>query len=251
MGYIQKGVFEGKVAIKTAIVLAGGLGTRLRPFTLRRPKALIPIRGISLTEHVIEKLKEAGVKTVYLSVGYLAEKIIDYFDHKDVNVYIKYLIEKKPLGTGGCLHLISEEQRKMDFFHDFIVVNGDNLFDLDWDKMHQLHKKKNALITIALTKMDDVTAYGVPKLNGNKILKFVEKPPKEDAPSNYISGGYYIFSRKVLDILPSQEKFMLEHHLFPKIANMKRLYGYKDDGQWFDTGTFEKWENAINNWRVK
>ena len=115
--------------MKTAIILAGGFGMRLRPLTLETPKPLIPVRDKTLAEHNIEKLKEAGVKKIYLSIGYLADKIVDYFKDKDLGVDIEFLIEKEPLGTGGCMHLLTEEQKKEDFNSDFIVINGDNLFD--------------------------------------------------------------------------------------------------------------------------
>ncbi|MBU1201350.1 MAG: nucleotidyltransferase family protein [Nanoarchaeota archaeon] len=235
--------------MKTAIVLAGGFGTRLRPLTYEVPKPLIPVQGVTLTEKVISKLKEAGVSKVYLSIGYMADKIIDYFKGRDVGVKIEFLVEKEPLGTGGCFHLLSKKQIKEDFSKDFIVVNGDNLFDLDWEKMLLLHKKNDALITIALTEVEDVTSRGVVKLSGDRIVKFVEKPKKEDAPSNYISSGYYIFSSKVFLELPAEKKFMLERELFPKVASNKKLFGYYDSGQWFDTGTFERWEEVIAKWK--
>ena len=224
-----------------AVILAGGLGTRLRPLTLEIPKALIPIRGKSLTERVIEKLKEANVDKVYLSIGYMSEKIIEYFKDKDV----EFLVESEPLGTGGWMHLIPKINE------DFIVVNGDNLFEVNWDEMIKKHKENNALITIALTEVEDVSAYGAVELNGDKIKRFVEKPKKGEEPSNLINSGYYIFSSKVFDKIPKEKKFMLEKDLFPLIAKEGKLIGYKDKGQWFDTGTFERWDEVIKKWRVK
>jgi mannose-1-phosphate guanylyltransferase len=237
--------------IKTAVILAGGLGTRLRPLTYEMPKALIPIRGTTLTEHVIAKLKEAGVKKVYLSIGHMADRIIEYFKTKDQGVEIGYIIEKEPLGTGGWLHLITPEQRKLDFSEDFIVVNGDNLFDLDWAKMHKLHTENDALITIGLSVVQDVSAYGVAELSGKRIVRFVEKPKAEDAPSNYINSGYYIFSPKIFNHLPDAKRIMFETDIFPKIAEKQQLFGYLDKSQWFDTGTFERWEEVIKRWKVK
>lgn len=233
--------------IKTALILAGGFGTRLRPLTLENPKPLIDINGITLTEHVILKLKEAGVERVYLSIGYLADKIINYFNSKNCGAEISYLVEKEPLGTGGCLHLID----KKEFNSDFIVVNGDNLFDLKWNEMHALHKKNNSLITIGLARVEDVSAFGVVALDGDKIARFVEKPKKEEAPSNFINSGYYIFSPEVFEHLPSSKKFMLEKDVFPAIAEKGRLHGYRDCGQWFDTGTFERLEEVRKKWKIK
>ena len=237
--------------MKTAIILAGGLGTRLRPLTLETPKPLILIRDKTLIEHNIEKLKEAEVKKIYLSIGYLAEKIIDYFKDKDLGVKIEFLVETQPLGTGGCMHLLTDEQRKKDFSSDFIVINGDNLFDLDWKTMKQKHTENNAVVTIALTETEDVSSAGVVKLFGDLIEQFVEKPTKEEAPSNFISSGYYIFSPKVFEFLPDEQKFMFEKELFPILAQKGLLVGYHDRGQWFDTGTFERWEGVKKKWRIR
>ena len=235
--------------MKTALVLAGGLGTRLRPLTYEIPKPLIPVQGISLTEQCINKLKEAGVSKVYLSIGYMADRIIDYFKNKNVGVEIEFLVEKEPLGTGGCFHLLSKSQIRNDFSEDFIVVNGDNLFDLNWKKMFMLHKRNTALITIALTEVEDVTSKGAVKLLGDRIVRFVEKTTNEEAPSKYVSSGYYIFSPKVFLQLPHEKKFMLERELFPTLALKRKLFGYYDSAAWFDTGTFERWEEVVTKWK--
>jgi NDP-sugar pyrophosphorylase family protein len=236
--------------MKTAVILAGGLGTRLRPVTYEIPKPLIPVQGRTLTEHVLDIFKENGIKTVYLSIGYMSDKIIAYFgDGKKFGLKIKYLVEKKALGTGGWMNLVKKEDP--DFSEDFIVVNGDNLFDVDFNEMFRKHKDNDAAITIALTTVDDPSQYGVAKLEGEKIVEFVEKPKKEEAPSNYINGGYYIFSPAVFRLMPNKEEFMLEKDLFPKVAKKGELYAFKSDSQWFDTGTFERWERVIKEWRKR
>ncbi len=235
--------------MKTAVLLAGGLGTRLRPLTYEVPKSLIPVQGKTLVEHVIDKVKEAGVSKIYLSIGYMADKMIEYFRMHDAGVEIDFLVEEEPLGTGGWMHLISSEMRKKDFSEDFIVVNADNLFDLDWREMLSLHEKNSAFVTIALTSVDDVSSYGVVKMDGSMISYFVNKPKQEDAPSNMINSGYYIFSPKVFESVPDVKRFMLEKELFPVLASKGKLFGYHDARQWFDTGTFERWEKVINEWR--
>ncbi len=102
--------------MKTAVILAGGAGTRLRPLTLEIPKALIPVKGITLTEQAINKIKEAGIKKIYLSIGYMADKIMDYFDKKSPAGEIEYLLEKEPLGTGGWLKLPHKRSNKKPIF---------------------------------------------------------------------------------------------------------------------------------------
>ncbi len=226
-----------------AVILAGGLGTRLIPVTLEIPKPLIPVQGRSLTEHTLDVLKKAGIKEATLAVGYKAEQIMDYFKNKDVGVKLSYIVEKGLVGTGGWMKMTDRIK------DDFIVVNGDNLFAIDFNELLKFHKKHNAMITIALKHVEDTSRYGVVKLEGDKIIEFVEKPKKEEAPSHYINSGYYIFNEEIFDNLPDKKSFMLEKDVFPAIAKMGRLYGYKSDALWFDTGTFESWERVIKEWK--
>jgi len=235
------------MGIETAIILAGGLGTRLRPLTDETPKPLIDVQGKPLSEHVLDFLKKFGVKQVYFSVSYKSEKIMEYFkDGRDFGLKIDYLIEKEAMGTAGPL-LLLRSQGKMPK-NDFVMINGDNLFDLDLEKQYHMHKANNAVVTIALTFVEDPSAFGVVSLQGNHILQFVEKPKKEDAPSNYINSGYYILSPSVFDYLPGKNFAMVERDVFPKVAEDGKLLGYKDPGQWFDTGTLEQLEKVRKEW---
>ena len=231
--------------MEVAVLISGGLGTRLRPVTYETPKPLIPVQGRTLTEHILDVLKEGGVRKIYMSIGYMADRIMSYFgDGKKFGVDMHYLIEDRELGTGGWMKLIDPKP-----FGHFVVLNGDNLLEVDFEEMHQVHLRNQALVTLALTEVADVSSRGVVKLEGDKIVEFVEKPKPQEAPSNLISTGYYIFSSAVFDILPEGKSFMLEHHVFPKVAGMGRLCGYPCGGQWFDTGTFERWQEAIFQWR--
>jgi len=232
--------------IKKAIILAGGEGTRLRPLTYKIPKALIPVHGRTLTDMVLDILKKSGVKDIVLSVCYMADKIKEYFgDGKKLGLNISYMQEEKPMGTAGPLILLPK------FKETFIMVNGDNLFNIDFEKMYFLHKKNKAAATIALTQIpkEDVSAFGVAKLEGDKILEFVEKPNPEEAPSNWISSGYYIMEPGVFDIVKGKKFAMVEKDLFPVLAKQGKLFGYKDKGQWFDTGDFERYEKVKKEWK--
>lgn len=228
-----------------AVILAGGLGTRLYPLTKTVPKALVDIQGKTLTEHVIDLLKAAGVTEVFLAVGVLREKIKEYFkDGKEFGVSITYLDEKEPLGTGGWMH-----QAKDMLKDDFFVLNGDNLFAVDLKAMLAFHREKKALATLALTKVVDVSSYGIVKMEGDNIVDFVEKPTPDEAPSNLASGGYYIFNEAIFDYRLQENRFMLEHDLFPIVAAKGKLFGFPSDAQWFDTGTLERLELVNKNWR--
>ncbi len=232
--------------IKKAIILAGGEGTRLRPLTYNIPKALIPVHGRTLTEMVFDILRKFGVKEIVLSVCYMAGKIKECFgDGKKLGLNISYVQEEKPMGTAGPLLLLPKIKET------FIMLNGDNLFNLDFEKMYSLHKKNKATATIALTQIpkENVSAFGVAKLEGDKILEFAEKPKPEEAPSNWISSGYYIMEPAVFDIVKGKKFAMVEKDLFPVLAKQGRLFGYKDKGQWFDTGDFERYEKVKKEWK--
>jgi len=230
--------------IKKAVILAGGKGTRLRPLTYEIPKALIPIDGKTITEHLLDLFKKYDINNIILAVGYMREKIKNYYgDGAKFGVNLSYIEEKKPLGTAGPLKLAKDILRET-----FIVSNGDELKDINIAEMYNLHKKSNALATIALTAVEDPSAYGVAKLSRNKITAFIEKPKKEEAPSNLINAGFYIIEPAVLNIIP--EGFaMLEKDVFPKLAKSRKLYGYPFKGQWFDTGNFERYEKALKEWK--
>ncbi|MCX8147346.1 MAG: nucleotidyltransferase family protein [Candidatus Woesearchaeota archaeon] len=238
---------DAKMGIRKAVILAGGQGTRLRPITYKIPKALVRVHGRTTIEHLLDLLKSYGIQDIILAVGYLKEMIKENFkDGSAYGVNIKYIVEEFPLGTAGPLYLA-----KKDLNQTFIVTNGDELKNIEIDKMYSLHKRKKALITIALTAVEDVSNYGVARIDSkdkDRIIEFIEKPKKEDAPSNLISAGFYIIEPKVLEFI--NEGFsMLEKDVFPKIANLKKLYGYRFKGQFYDIGTIEKYKKAIKEWK--
>ena len=228
---------------KTAVILAGGKGTRLRPITYEIPKALIPVHGKTLTEHLFDLFKRYDIKNMIMSVGHLKERIIAHFDSGEkYGVNITYAKEKQPLGTSGSLRLIKDRVNETIF-----VTNGDELKDINLFEMYQTHKESKALATIALTSVENPSQYGVAKLDGKKILEFVEKP-KNNPPTNLINSGLYLFEPEVFDLIP--EGFsMLEKDIFPKLAERGRLYGYIFSGQWFDTGNMERYEKALMEWK--
>lgn len=229
---------------KKAILLLGGKGTRFRPITYEVPKALLPVQGKTVPEHLIELFKKYNITDLIFSVGYKADKIKAYFgDGSKYGVKITYVEENEPLGSAGAIKLATE---LLD--ETFIVTNGDEIKDIDLEEMFLFHKQNNALVTVALTTVKDPSAYGVAKLEGNKILEFVEKPKQENAPSNLINSGLSIWEPEALDIIP-QGFTMYEKDVFPKLAAKEKLFGYIFSGQWFDTGTPERYEKAIKEWK--
>ena len=226
-----------------AIILAGGLGTRLRPLTYEVPKPLIPVKGKPLLEYAILNFKKHSITDIVLSIGYKSEKIKEYFgDGNKLGVNISYSIEDSPLGTGGAI-----KKAAKDFKETFVAINGDNLADFNWTEMIKMHKEKHAKITLALFPVEDVTKFGIVKLNGDKIVEFIEKPKKEEAPSNLNNAGGYVLEPEVLSILP-EGKSSIEKDCFEKLAERGVIFAYIHKGQWFPVDDFEKYEKALKEW---
>jgi len=225
-----------------AIILAGGLGTRLRPLTNETPKPLLPISGKPIIEHAILNFLKHNIKDIILSIGYRAEKIEEYFgDGSKWGVNIEYSIEDVPLGTGGAL-----KKAAQGIEGTFLAINGDNLADFDWSEAIKTHQLNNAKITLQLFPVEDVTKYGIARLNDGKIVEFIEKPTVEQAPSNLNNAGGYIMETDVLDILP--DGFcMIERDCFEKMANQGVVYAHHHSGQWYPTDTIEKYTHADEN----
>jgi len=224
-----------------AVILVGGKGSRLRPLTYKKPKCMIDVQGKTITEHLFDLMKKYGIRDIILSVGYMKEKVKEYYGSgSKFGVNITYVEEDEALGTAGPLKLAKE------YLHgSFIVTNGDELKNFNIPRMFRLHKRKDALATIALTTVTDPSQYGVAKLSGSRILEFVEKP--KEAPSNLINAGFYIIEPEVIDIIPNGFS-MLEKDVFPKLAEQGRLRGFPTAGQWFDIGNMEKYEIAKKKW---
>ncbi len=229
---------------KTAIILAGGRGVRLQPITHELPKPLLPLHDKPLLQHIIELFRKYSIKNIIISIGYKGDKIRDAFGNgSKFGVNISYVEEEKPLGTAGPIKLAR------GFLNEtFIACNADELKDIDLIDMFLAHKENRAAATIALTTVEDPSSYGVARLQGNRILEFVEKPKREKAPSNLINAGLYIMEPEVTGYIPDGFA-MLEKDVFPKLAEEGKLYGYPFSGQWFDTGTLDRYEKAIKEWK--
>jgi len=231
-------------SIKHAILLAGGKGTRMRPFTYEIPKPMIPVQGRPLIQHQVELLRKYGVKEIIFSIGYMGDKIKEYFGNGSrLGVNISYIEEDKEMGTAGPLNLIKE---KLD--ETFLMFNGDVLANIDLNDFVSFHEEKKGLATIALTAVPDPSRFGVARLRGDNILEFVEKPPPGKEASNLINAGVYVLEPEVLRYIP-KGKAMMEKDVFPKLAKKGKLFGYHFDGQWYDTGSPESYEKAIKNWK--
>lgn len=232
--------------IDTAIILAGGLGTRLRPLTDNTPKPMLPIKGKPILQHGIENLKKFGVKKVIISIGYKAEQVKNYFgDGRKWDLEISYADESLPLGTGGAV-----KKAAFGLKEPFFLAWGDNLMDIDWQAMMEQYSVNKSRVMMSLTPREDVENFGVAKLEGSKILYFVEKPKREEAPSNLINAGAFIIDPKALEILPEGTS-SIERDCFEKLAPKGEISAYVHEGQWFPTDTLEKYGLACMNFVPK
>lgn len=227
-----------------AIILAGGFGTRLRPLTETMPKPLLPIGDKPIIEHAILNFKKHGIKDIVISIGYMSEMIKGYFGNgSHLGVNISYEVEDQPLGTGGALKRASDKINGT-----FLAINGDNLADFDWTDAILTHKNTNSKITLSLFPVEDVTQFGIAKLEEGKILEFIEKPTKEKAPSNLNNAGGYIINQGVLDMLPDG-KSSVEKDCFEKLAVLGVVGAHIHKYQWYPTDTIEKYNFANNNFK--
>ncbi|MFC1454948.1 NDP-sugar synthase [Candidatus Undinarchaeota archaeon] len=233
--------------IDTAVLLIGGQAMRLRPITLTTPKALIPVQGTPITEHILKHLISEGITTFYFSVGYLKEKVKEYFgDGSKWGVTISYLEEDEPLGTAGPLNMLKGKLNK-----PFILLNGDVMSKISVTELKKIHEKNSSKATITLIQVEDPSSFGVAKLDENnqdKIVEFVEKPPREEAPSNLINAGFYLLTPDVFSYIP-EGKAMVEYDVFPKLAAEGSLSCYKYSGLWYDVGTPERLEEVERDWK--
>jgi len=234
----------GVAQLKKAVILAGGVGNRLRPLTDHLPKPLLPIQGKPILQLIIENLKKYGITDITLALGYHAEQIKTFFqDGSQLGVKLNYIVEETPLGTGGAF-----KQASQYFSEPFVALNGDNLSDVNYHELFAVHQRSHAKITIGLHPVEDVTKYGMVELQGERLVRFVEKPHKEDAPSNLSNMGVYILEPGVLHMLP-EGKSSIEYDCFEKLAQHGVVSAHQHKGQWFPTDTLELYQHANRLWK--
>ncbi|MBS7655657.1 NDP-sugar synthase [Candidatus Bathyarchaeota archaeon] len=232
--FIKLGIQNYRVE-RSALILCGGLGIKLRPLTFITPKPMLPIGYQPLLQYQIQYLKRYEFDRIILAVGYLQEQIIKYFSNgQKFDVKILYSFEKDPLDTGGAVKNAEELING-----NFIALNGDIIFDkLDLDKLLSYHKEKGCVATLTLTKHKEPLRYGLVEVNEEgQIIKFVEKP--SEAKSGLINAGIYAFSQEIFNYISKGKKVSLEKDVFPKLAEEKKLYGFIYDGYWRDVGVPE------------
>jgi len=223
------------------VLMAGGLGSRLKGITSDTPKPMLKIGGKPILETILDQFSEQNFFNFIISVNYFADNIKDYFmDGLKKSINIKYLEEKKRLGTAGCLSLIDDMPND-----PFFVMNGDILTDVDFNKMLEFHTKNNFEITVATVKYNYVIPYGVIEAGkSNQINKIIEKPTNTSS----ISAGIYILNPSILLEIPKNEYYDITT-LFNKLLQEERKIGaYNIDGYWLDIGHPEDFYKAHSDY---
>ena len=229
-----------------AMILAGGLSTRLYPLTKEVPKPLVPIAGEPNSAHVMRYLRSFGIEEVAINVHYLADKIVDTFgDGSPYGVKLHYLHEDQLMGSAGAV-------KQMESFFDdtFVVVGCDDLTDLRLDALVEFHKKRGAVATIGLVHADDVTQYGVVILDEDgRVLEFQEKPAKGDEKSHLVNTGIYVFEPEIFTRIPAGEFYDFGKQVFPGLQRENApFYGLHMRGAyWADIGTPGEYRRATGD----
>ncbi|MCL6598186.1 MAG: NDP-sugar synthase [Alicyclobacillus macrosporangiidus] len=222
-----------------ALLLAGGLGTRLRPLTEHLPKPMAPVMDRPWLEHLIEHLRRQGIDEFVIAVKHHASVIERRLgDGRRLGVRITYSREPGLLGTAGAIKhaepLLSER---------FLVLNADIIHLTRLVPLLEFHRNTGALVTIGLTEVEDPSQYGVVEQTWDgRILRFVEKPPRALAPSRRINAGIYVMEKEVLRHIPAGREVSIERETFPHlIKSGVPVYGAPVDGYWLDMGTLERY----------
>lgn len=219
-----------------AIIMAGGLGTRLRSVLPDLPKPMAPLLGVPVMQRIVELLRNTGVTEICATLQYMPERIISHFGTgEDFGVRIHYRIEEEPLGTAGSVRACE------DFYgdRDFLVVSGDAAFDFNLRALQECHKRHKNAVTMALYEYAEPLRYGTVLTDKQGLIKsFIEKPDWDHVVTDRVNTGIYMISPRAMELVPKTGMFDFAKDLFPALlTNCEQLMGLPMDGYWCDIGT--------------
>ncbi len=225
------------------MVLAAGKGTRLRPLTYQMPKPMIPIVNRPVLHYAFSNLKKQGFRNFVCNLHTHPEKIRRYFgDGSDFGISIRYSRESVLLGNAGGLKKVE------GFFKDgtFGVISGDGFTDIDLRKVIGFHRKKKAVATMVLKKLDSPIPFGITQISqSGKIKKFMEKPSITDFVSSTVNTGIYVFEPEILNLIPKGKFYDFGSDLWPKLLKMGYpIYGFVTDAYWCDVGNLDAYKQT-------
>jgi NDP-mannose synthase len=233
---------NGSLANTKTVVLAGGRGTRLAPYTSVLPKPLMPVGEQSILEVVVGQLEEAGIVEIQFCVGYLAHLVEAVFENRENgHVKITYVREQEALGTAAPLRLVE------GLDSTFIAMNGDVLATLDYRELVKYHRAQGNVLTIATHKRSIKIDYGMMQLDVMSRVRGFDEKPEIVSP---VSMGIYVMEPAVLDHIPSGQYFDFPDLVRSLLAADERVGAYLHDGLWFDIGRQEDYERAVEAWQA-
>jgi NDP-sugar pyrophosphorylase family protein len=229
---------DGGVGDMRAVILAGGLGMRLRPYTTILPKPLVPVGDRPILEHIILRLNACGVSSIDMCVGHLGELIRLYFSQQDklpVELEMRWHWENEPLGTAGALRMVP------GLDETFIAMNGDVLTTLDYRQLIDYHREHDAMLTVATQAKRVDIDLGVIEIDDGVIVDYREKPSLDYK----VSMGIYVYEPEALAYLPSEGPCQFPDLVLALLADGKRVAAFPSDAEWYDIGTIAEYERAI------
>jgi len=219
-----------------AVILAGGLGMRLRPLTEVIPKPLLPIGEASILEIIIGNFAQFGFEEIFIATNYRSELIESYIgDGEKFGIKIGYSREEEPLGTAGPLGLLRER-----ITDDFVLINGDILTNLDFSQLRSWHAERGHKLTLVTKSFQTPLSYGVVSCEGDRVLGIEEKPVVE----SIINAGIYCISPSCLSFIPENERYDMNTFIRTLIQSEYPVGRYALDSYWFDIGQFQDYERA-------
>lgn len=219
----------------SAVIMAGGFGTRLRPLTDDMPKPMLPIGERPLMEHLVSQLRESGVRKVDVTTHFQPEKIQDHFgDGSAFGVELRYVSEDKPLGTAGALGLLSSRDKPM------IVINGDIFTKIDFNAMYGFHKEHDAELTVAVRQYEINVPYGVLECDGELVTSLKEKP----SYSFLVNAGIYLLEPSTFELIPVGERFDMTDLIEALVAAGRRVVSFPLVEYWIDIGQHDDYARA-------
>jgi D-glycero-alpha-D-manno-heptose 1-phosphate guanylyltransferase len=226
--------------IQTAIILAGGFGTRLKTIVSDVPKPMAPVNREPFLNFQLRYLKHYGIKKVIVSTGHLAEKIESFYGEHFEGLKMIYSRETTPLGTGGGIRLAMKHCDSKESF----VLNGDSFFDVNLFTFYEVHKKQGADVSLALRKVDNASRYGsIEVSSNNRIISFLEK--SNWVAPGLINGGTYILNKEIyLNNTKDQVNFSIEKDFFAEQTLKSKMIGFQSDGYFIDIGIPEDYQKA-------
>ena len=225
-----------------AVILTGGLGTRLRPLTLGIPKPLLPLANQPFLRYQLANLRRHGIREAVLATAYRPQDFKRVLgDGRGLGMRLRYVYERVPLGTGGG---VGNARRYLD--GRTLVLNGDVLQAIDVSSLVRSHERARAEVSITLARVPDPRNYGLVVTDkSGRVRAFLEKPRSRRLPFDTINAGAYVFEPRILGLIPPRTVFSLERDLFPRLVRgWARVFGWITRGYWLDIGTVEKYLQA-------